>query len=334
MTAVRERGATVSARLRRALDELLPAAGHARPVEVSSEFVRERSSFPLERLTVTLADGSELRLAFKRLERRGLDPQARLSKPGFLFDAAREPLVYSTVLASAPLGPPRYLGSLASEGGRGRWLFVEWVAGRELYQVGERSAWSRAARWLARMHAALAPDLDRHASEARLLDHDAAHCARWAARAARFARAERPGSVSDRFLGSLRKRYERVAEELAALPRTLVHGDFYASNVLVGEGEDTRVTAVDWEMAGAGPGLLDLAALTSGGWSESERAELVSAYRSVEQAPPFCTRDFELVRLHHAVQRLGWAPQSWRPPPAHRHDWLDEAMTLAERIGV
>jgi hypothetical protein len=40
-----------------------------------------------------------------------------------------------------------------------------------------------------------------------------------------------------------------------------------------------RIRPVDWEMAGIGAGLLDLAALTSGSWSETERTTIVEAYR-------------------------------------------------------
>ena len=49
------------------------------------------------------------------------------------------------------------------------------------------------------------------------------------------------------------------------------------SNVLV-EVPTGRVCPVDWEMAGIGPLLLDLAALTSASWSPRERREIAAAY--------------------------------------------------------
>jgi aminoglycoside phosphotransferase (APT) family kinase protein len=295
------------------------------------------STFPLERLTLSLSDGRELRLAFKRLELRALAPQVRVCKPDFVFDAAREPLVYAELLPLAPPGPARYFGSPAGDGGDGRWLFVEWVDARPLHEVGERAVWCEAARWLARMHVSLACDLDGHRRAARLLDQDAEHCTRWARRAARFASAERPGGEGARFLADLLKRYGAVVAALLALPRTVVHGDFYASNVLVeGDGDDgpIRVVPVDWEMAAVASGLTDLVTLTSGGWSGGERADMIAAYRAVEGVPAFSTGDLELVRLHHAVQRLGWAPRTWQPPETQRHDWLGEAIALAETLGV
>lgn len=319
--------------LRRALRRLLPAAGLSEPVEIVRCRCEQSSTFPLECIAVALADETQMRIAFKRLERNRLDPGVSISKPGFAFAAAREPAVYSHVLPLAPAGPPRYLGSLASEG-EGRWLFLEWVDGRELHQVGERALWIEAARWLGRLHVALTEDVDRHARAAHLIEHDAAHCGRWVRRAQAFARSDGEASAA-RFLERLRERYDVVIEALLALPRTVIHGDFYASNVLVaGEGEAVRVAPVDWEMAAVGPGLLDLAALVSGDWQDAEREEMQTAYGSIEGVAPFSATEFDFVRLHHAVQRLGWAPPAWRPPPAQRHDWLAEAVTLAEGLGV
>jgi hypothetical protein len=118
-----------------------------------------------------------------------------------------------------------------------------------------------------------------------------------------------------------------------------VHGEFYASNVLVAQdGERTRVCPVDWEMTGVGPALLDLAALTAGEWSEEERAAIVRAYR--DELPPGCawalTGDafapaLDCCRLHLAMQLVGWA-SDWTPPAAHAHDWLAEALATAERL--
>ena len=56
----------------------------------------------------------------------------------------------------------------------------------------------------------------------------------WLRRALAFA----PAGRARRGLGWLAGRYERVVERLAALPATFIHGEFYASNVLVQEGGD------------------------------------------------------------------------------------------------
>lgn len=95
--------------------------------------------------------------------------------------------------------------------------------------------------------------------------------------------------------------------------------------------------AVDWEMAGLGPGLLDLAALSSG-WDEAHRRELALAYRAaLRPRPGWPPGEGELLALLDsaslclAVQWLGWSP-GWSPPPEHARDWLGEAALLAERL--
>jgi aminoglycoside phosphotransferase (APT) family kinase protein len=321
--------------LRLALERVLSRAGAGVPVAVGRRQSEYRSTFPLEDLTVTLQPAGELRLAFKRLEWNELDRSARLAKPSFLFDSTREPAVYSSLLPTAPAGPPRYFGSTVTDGGAGRWLFLEWVDGRELYQVGERAVWARVARWLGEMHASLAPGLERHVAQAPLLAYDAAHYRRWIWRARQFATSGGRSSDAARFLEWLAKRYDAVVEALLELPRTVLHGDFYASNVLVADGvEQLRVAPVDWELAAAGPGLIDLAALISGDWADAEREEMTAAYASVPGIARFSSRELDFARLQLAVQWLGWAPPAWVPPEGQRHDWLTEALTLAQELDI
>jgi aminoglycoside phosphotransferase (APT) family kinase protein len=345
------------AQVRRALARALASVGE--PVAVERQPSPRRSTFPLERLQVKLRDGERLQVAFKRLEWEALTPEGRLAKPSFTFDAAREPAVYAQLLPLAPAGPARYLGSVSGDGGRGCWLFLEWVNGRPLQEVGERPLWVQAACWLAGMHVALAKDLERHVAAAGLREHDAAQCRLWLERARRFAQADGRDTPAARFLDRLEQRYDAVIEALLQLPKTVIHGDFHAANVLVGSrpgdviagrGADeaprddgspgvrvaprSRITPVDWEMAAAGPGLLDLAALVSGDWEGAERERMVAAYASVPGVPPFTGRQLELARLHHAVQWLGWAPRSWCPPVEQRRDWLADALSLAQTLEV
>src|SRR5262249_8689208 len=129
-----------------------------------------------------------------------------------------------------------------------------------------------------------------------------------------------------RLLDALAGVHDELVGELLALPQTVVHGDFNAANVLLcanaGPGAGPgRVAPVDWELAGAGPGLVDLAMLTSGRWTPTERERMVAAYAGAAGVPPFTERQFALARLHVALRWLGWAPPGWAAPPAQRHDW-------------
>jgi aminoglycoside phosphotransferase (APT) family kinase protein len=326
------------AEVRDGLEQALAGVGCELAGTIERRPYAYRTSFPLEELRVELAGEGPVTLLFKQLDWDALDPEAQVAKPRFLHDPEREPAVYENLLPQAPPGPPRCFGAIA-EADR-HWLFLERVEGRELFQVGERELWEEAARWLGRFHAAMAPDLDRHRTEGRLLDHDTVFYRGWIERAAEFAAERDDGSAAK--VAWLRDRHDQVIEALCAMPRTVLHGEFYASNVLVasdlehtpvGQTSDARVVPVDWELAAAGPGLTDLAALV-GGWSKTDREGLAAAYASEPGMPPFTPRDLDFARLQVAIQWLGWAPPSWVPPEGQRHDWLGEAVALAEELGL
>jgi aminoglycoside phosphotransferase (APT) family kinase protein len=314
--------------LRAGLEGALAAAGFALTGEIERRPSANRTSFPIERVRVELEDRGEVTLAFKQLDWDRLEPAARLAKPRFLHDPAREPAVYRHLLKDAPPGPPLYFGSLLAVDRH--CLFVEWVEGRELFQVGERNLWEEAARWLGRFHAAAAPEVDEHRRAARLLDHDAAFYRGWMERARKFAGAgSRLAQVE--WLGA---RHEEVVGALLSLPRTVLHGEFYASNVLLADAAaGVRVAPVDWELAAVGSGLSDLAALVAG-WPDADREALAAAYAGAPGVAPFSSRELQLARLQVAIQWLGWAPPEWEPPEGQRHDWLAEALVLAEELGL
>lgn len=320
--------------LQGALESALTRAGLSPPRQIHRRPSEYRTSFPLEELDLILEDGGELRLVFKDLTWAALDEEARLAKPEFLHDPLREAAVYASVLAPRGLGPRYYGSSIESAAGR-CWLFVERVAGRELYQVGDVELWRATAAWLADMHAVLVADAQHHAERGRLIDYDAGHYRRWIARAQRFAAAAEAPDGRARQLEWIAARWEGVVEALLALPRTVIHGEFYASNVLLaGDLSSLRVAPVDWEMAALGPGLVDLAALVSGGWGDEDREAIVAAYRDGMGGESFSDAELSLCRLHLAVQWLGWAPPEWTPPEGQRHDWLAEAIELAEGLGL
>lgn len=313
------------------LREALAESGAGVPVRLRRQRSPYRTSFPLERLAVVFEGGEELSLAFKQLDWEGLDEAARLAKPIFLHDPRRELAVYRDLLAPAGLTTPSYFGAVEDEVGARHWLFVEWVKGRELYQVGEIDRWAEAAAWLAEMHATFLRKLDLEAIAVPLLEHDAAFYRCWMDRAVDFAEARDAGAR--RALAWLAGRHEAVVEALLALPRTVVHGEFYASNVLVaGEGGSARIAPLDWELAGRGSGLTDLAGLVSGDWSQAERDRIVAGYRRTEAMPGFSEADLSMARLQLAIQWLGWAPPEWEPPEGQRHDWLAEAVAIAEGL--
>lgn len=284
------------------------------------------SSHPLEELDVDLEGGGRLALVFKDCGRTV--PGAR---PALVDDPLRPIAIYRALLPFAPPGPPRCVAALGDAVSGRRWLFLERVEGPRLAFVGDFESWRAAARWLAALHARFLGRTDAVAA-GRLLVHDPALADRWMQRA----RAAHPDEPR---LARIAARLYQPATRLAALPPTLLHGEFYADNVLVAPGrEGPRICPVDWESAGWGPGVLDLAALVSGSWDERRRRDLALAYRAALEAdagvapdPDRLLADLDLARLHVAVQWLGWLGRR-EPPPWQRHDWLGEAIALGERV--
>jgi aminoglycoside phosphotransferase (APT) family kinase protein len=220
------------------------------------------------------------------------------AKPPFLHDPAREATVYR-LLADAGLGTPELRDT-----GDG-WLLLERVEGVPLWQIGELGPWEEAARWLRRLH-------DRFRGVALppgLLVHDEEWYRRWLRRARAFAHID----LAD-------DRYEPVVQRLAAGPRTLVHGEAYASNILVA---GKRVCAIDWECAASGAGVTDLAALVAG-WPPRERGRLAAAYGVDDDL-------LAAASLHVSLQWLGWS-EKWTPPSEHAQDWRAEAARHLENL--
>ena len=157
-----------------------------------------------------------------------------------------------------------------------------------------------------------------------------------------MSRGEQNGaSRSVRWMDWLADRYDPVVGCLANLPATLIHGDFYPSNVLIDESEGRlRICPVDWELAAMGPGLMDLAAFTAGKWSEEERLDLSMAYydalpdgASAKTPVDHFLYCLDACRLHWSVQWLGWS-SNWSPPVEEKQDWLGEAQRVAEKLAL
>jgi hypothetical protein len=297
---------------------------------------RYATSAPLEEVVVLTAEEEVGPLILKDLSRESLLEDARLAKPEFAYEPRRELETYRRILGPAGIGP-RCLAAASKPERFRHWLLLEMVSGVELWQVGEMAVWREVARWLGGFHACFAGRLEEvRAANPYLIDRSEAWfrllCERALAALSVSSDARAPALVAA--LG----RFEEVVSILASLPRAFVHGELYPSNVMVVLGQDpVAVYPVDWEMAGIGPALIDLAAL-AGGYGAVEREPLTKAYIDGLTArggpiPEAVTVGLAACRLHLAVQWLGWSAD-WRPPPEHAHDWLGEALELAEELGL
>jgi aminoglycoside/choline kinase family phosphotransferase len=286
---------------------------------------RYGSSYPLEELLVETTHG-QLEMVWKRVAAHALSAAARAAKPAFLVDPRREIDAYRELLAPLGVGPRLYGADTA----RG-WLFLARVPGVELYQIGHPLVWQQVAAWLAGMHHRFARVHDAGDAPSRLVQYDRQFYRRFMEHA--LAR-DWPGraGVAIRRLSAV---HDDLVDRLLELPTTILHGELYASNVLVDPAsERVAVWPVDWEMAAVGPALFDLAALVAGRWSSGQRALIADAYRhaGTDGIDRRAFRDaLACCRLQLCVQWLGWS-ESWTPPPQHAHDWLAEACELLEEI--
>jgi hypothetical protein len=285
------------------------------------------SSFSIEELQIIFENGESLQVLFKNLSQEAMLEGARAAKPEFLYAPEREIQVYRNLLSSAEFGTPKLYGAIVEPSQRRYGLFLEKVSGGELWEIGDFELWLESARWLARFHSFYSAERARAAAP-EILELNVFYYRRWLERAHQAA-----GSALDRIAAG----YDRVLEILLELSLSFIHGEFYASNILVTKSaERIRICPVDWEMAAAGPGLLDVAALASGKWNREERLRFLEAYHSNlpdHLQSPHVERAFDCCQLLIALQWIGWS-HNWSPPLTHGHNWLDGAIQISRESSV
>jgi hypothetical protein len=297
-----------------------------------------QSSFAIELLIAEFDGGIQVPLILKDLSPHAMLDEARRVRPAELYRPEREIIVYREILSDASLGTAMCYGGFIDRAAKHFWLLLEKVAADELYTIGDFTVWCRVASWLARAHSQFA-ESSKVEQLAALLRYDRSVFNSSIQRAvAKIERRVVSTEVEPARISKLWRICDTAVGQICALPATLIHGDFYPSNILVAANErDYRICPVDWEMAGVGPGMFDLAALVSGKWSESERLELASAYfDALRNSQTF--DDFDqfakallACRLLLAVGWLGWSA-AWEPPVMHQHDWLAEALSISDQL--
>ena len=200
-----------------------------------------------------------------RLQFRDGGPASVYAKRCDAASCEVERTCYEELVPRLALSSPTFFGSLDECDGT-RWLFVEDV-GRRALSVGDPLHRELASRWLARLHRSGArldvrerlpnggpPRYLRHLQEGR-------------------ARIQQnlgnPGltGVDHELLSSViatlnrtESRWDSIARACAVLPDTVVHGDFRPKNVRIREESTGHVLyALDWELAGWGSPVADLA---------------------------------------------------------------------------
>jgi Phosphotransferase enzyme family len=283
--------------------------------------------FPSEVVSVELTSGERISIFVKHIgeEQQG-HPDKRVRE--------REVRVYDELLGDCGLPVPRFLGSAWNEAMGRRELFLEYIDGWNLkYQ--ELRHWHTAARHLAQLHLAFARRGDRLLGRDFLLRLDRSYLFAWAWRAVAAV-----SSLSTELASRLQRTVDDldVAVDLLVEQRpTLVHNDLAPKNVIADtSASPDRICIVDWEMAGVGCGLMDLAHLTYGlPPKEAERmfnlygeeltgTGLMPSHEDGKRLLASC-------RLHGTLYRLAHA-DVWRLPLERVGEWITDSEELNREV--
>lgn len=283
--------------------------------------------FPAEVVTVELTSGERIAIFVKHLgDEQRSHPDKRVRE--------REVRVYDELLGDGGLPVPRFLGSGWNDATGRRELFLEYVDGWNL-KYRDLRHWHTAARRLAQLHLAFARQPDRLLERDFLLRLDRDYLLAWAGRAvAAVASLSAEGaSRLQRTVNDL----DVAIDLLAGQPPTLVHNDLAPKNVIAGAlASPDRTCIVDWEMAGVGCGLIDLAHLTYGLPAE-EVERMLGLYgeeltgTGLMPSGEEGTRLFAACSLHGALYRLAHAAE-WRLPLERVEEWIAESEQLNREV--
>ena len=289
------------------------------------------STFGSEIVTCRFANGT--RRVFLKY---GAPQHASVSPAGHRGGLVREAAVYDSLLDRLPVRTPQLFGSVRLADGRAC-LVLEYLEGaHRLQHSSDLKAYERAARWLGEFHAAAALKLrpalwpGRLAGGSTIPTYDLEYYTSWAART-REAQAQLCGQ--NMWLSELCDRSSDAMAPLVEQPRTLIHGEFYPSNILC---HGTDVCPVDWETAAMAPGEIDLAMLTSG-WIGPERDNLENAYIAARWPEPGCD---QVSRLPHVLaaariyECLRWLGDAHEREFKVRIDVLDVLRVAGRAVGV
>jgi aminoglycoside phosphotransferase (APT) family kinase protein len=272
-------------------------------------------------VTVHPEHGEEVQLFVKKIL---VEPASRLPDP-----IDREARVYEAFSSDPEFAAPTLVGIIGDDDPH---LVLIASTGWDLrYQ--DLDSWAMAAVDLGRMHAAFASRVSELEAHDFLDRHDTGQNLAVAKLASTVVSEKHAGAAQ--MIQEVIDGYERIAEELAHEPRTLIHGDLAPKNVVIdNHGGTERALFVDWEWAGIGPGLGDLADFVNG-LDETAIERMLAAYcdgagLSNEDA---VLRSFTLALLHKTMFRLGRS-SDWQVTDGEVTAWAQEAVALYSELGA
>ena len=240
--------------LRRGLEEVFLDEG---PVEViGREPNAQAAYYPSEIVTCRFRERHIRQLLLKYAVNPDEMQGGRLTGPKY------ERLVYEHVLNHRQFSVPAFYGCHLDPVSGAIWSVTEYLEGavQAHKTYPQAQGLGRAAGWIGAFHAAGEQEIRLNGAPP-LHRHDAPFYRRWAEWTLDYEGSRQP------WLRQLVRRYDEAIDHLVAQPQVVVHGDYFADNILV---RGDTVNPVDWELAGVGTGEVDLAALIVGWETEQD----------------------------------------------------------------
>ncbi len=253
------------------------------------------STFPTEIVTCRLNSGGVSKL-FVKYGTREFD-----GIYGHRGNVAYEAEVYGKVLEPLGISTPKFYGAYKDRVRKNTWMITEYMGGGyPASWLRDPTAMIRSASWIGKFHAA---NEKRHKTGGFtfLRKYDASYYRGWARRTRRLFR-----DFHSRFpwLRTLCDEFEKEVPTLLEAPQTIIHGEYFGSNILYQRGL-SRPT--DWQSAAVAAGEVDLASLTHS-WNNRIVESCMREYkrsRWPHGIPKDFPRTFEVARAYMSLRWLG-----------------------------
>jgi thiamine kinase-like enzyme len=252
------------------------------------------STFASEIVTCRLAKNGTFRV-FCKYGTKDFD-KGYGHRGGVSYEAA----VYSKVLAPLHTSTPSFYGAYREKRSGQTWLLLEYLEGASQDISKTNEAVIHAARWIGRFHASN----EKRLSSTRLgflRRYDASYYVGWARRTNQLfghRRSELP------WLPRLCSRFEELIPDLLRARKTVIHGEYYPSNIVYRDGTSRPA---DWQSAAVAVGQIDLAALTQS-WPRQMVGRMVREYKQTrwpKGEPDHFDWLFRIAKVYMVLRWLG-----------------------------
>lgn len=216
-----------------------------------------------------------------------------------LWGVIYEAEIYRHVLSSVNTTTVKSYGAYTAYEPDKTWLILEYLEDcDQLKNSKQPGAMIETTRWLARFHNA-AEELIKNEKIPFLKIYDKCFYQAWADRILKFATSQKHNIP---WLYPLCQKWNDLVETLLLPPNTIIHGDFYGSNVLM---RGNVPFVIDWESAAAAVGEIDLAFHTEG-WPEEIVKLCEEEYQKLRWPEGPLEEFYKRLKTARLYQKLRW----------------------------